>query len=142
MISSTYVFFWLVMGGISAYLAKKRGKNPYFWFFIGMFLGVFGIFFLFFMPNKKKILSAAKQPQNDAEITIDITPEVPPTQLEKFWYYLAQENEQRGPMSFDALKRAFREGKISQATYVWNEELDDWKPFGDLLKTPAPIKTP
>ena len=140
MLSLTYLFFWLIMGGISAHFAKKRGKNPYLWFAIGMFLGVLGLFLLFFMPNKKKSMQAAQEPKKDDEVTIDVTPEVAPTELEKFWYYLAAENEQHGPMSFDALKRAFREGKISDITYVWNEEMVGWKRFGELFKTPSPIE--
>lgn len=140
-LSPTYFFFWLVTGGISAYFAKKRGKNPYLWFAIGSFFGLFGLFVLFFMPKKKKNLQTAQQPSKEDEITIDITPEVDPTELEKLWYYLAAENKQHGPMSFDALKRAFREGKISDGTYVWNEQMDEWRRFGELFKIPTPIGT-
>lgn len=136
MISSTYFFFWLIMGSISAYLAKKRGKNPLLWFILGTLLGVLGLFILFFMPKKKERAPQATEPSN--EVTIDVTPQVKPSELEKFWYYLAAGNEQNGPMSFDALKRAFREGKISDATYVWNEEMEGWKRFGELF-TPVPV---
>ena len=129
------------MGSITAYLAKKRGKNPYIWFGIGMFLGVLGMLILFFMPNKKKSVQAPTEPIKDDEITIDVTPEVKPSELEKFWYYLTKGNEQHGPMSFDALKRAFKEGLVSDATYVWNEEMDAWKRFGELFTTPSPAGT-
>ncbi len=123
------------MGSISAYLAKKRGKNPYLWFGLGAILGVLGFFLLFFMPSKKKMAERKKSVQDDSE-TIDITPDVSPTQFEKLWYYLAPGNEQHGPMSFDALKRAFSAGDVTDTTYVWNEEMEEWKRFGELLNTP------
>lgn len=138
-LSPTYFFFWIVMGSISAYFAKKRGKNPYLWFAIGSFFGLLGFFILFFMSKKKKNMQAEQEASKEDGMTIDITPEVTPAELEKLWYYLAAENQQHGPMSFDALKRAFREGKISNGSYVWNEEMDEWRRFGELFKTPAPL---
>lgn len=135
-LSPTFFLFWILTGSVSAYIGKRRGKNPYLWFAIGSFFGIFGIFFLFLMPKPKKVLQGAPQTTKDEGITIDITPEVDPTELEKPWYYLADENKQHGPMSFDALKRSFREGKISDGTYVWNEQMDEWRRFGELFKTP------
>lgn len=65
--------------------------------------------------------------------TIDITPKVEPNAKEAFWYYLDSDHTQQGPMSFDGLTRAFREGKIFPTTYVWNETLENWQHLKDFL---------
>jgi len=122
----------VTIGVISAYLAKKRGKNPYLWFFLGMLFGIFGLIFLFFSKPAQTSLRAQAAPQNDPN-TIDITPKIEPSAKEKFWYYLDPDNAQQGPMSFDGLIRAFREGKISVKTFVWNETLENWQPLSDFM---------
>ncbi len=114
-----------VMGTLSAYLAKKRGKNPYLWFALGFFFGIFGIFALFFTSGAKKIpTQMPKQPVLRIEGPSD-----------KFWYYLDPTHNQQGPMSRDALTEAWKSGKIDLSTFVWHEELPEWKPLKDTLKT-------
>lgn len=123
----------VTIGAVSAFLAKKRGKNPVLWFFLGMLFGIFGLIFLFFSrPTPSRSPRAQAQPKNDPN-TIDITPKVDSAAKETFWYYLDPDNTQQGPMSFDGLVRAFREGKLSGNTYVWNETLDNWKPLSEFL---------
>ncbi len=119
-----YAIFWLIFGATSAYMARTRGKNPYLWFFLGMFFGVFGILALYLTSRSKK----KKEPT-----TIDITPQFYPIHKDNLWYYLDPANLQNGPMSFDALVGAFKAGKVSDKTYVWNETLENWKPFSDLM---------
>lgn len=48
-----------------------------------------------------------------------------------YWYYLDGDN-QVGPMSLEALKKAFIEDKVQDSTYVWSEELPDWQPLDQL----------
>lgn len=122
----------ITIGAISAWLAKKRGKNPVLWFFLGMLFGIFGLIFLFFSRPAQAPSRAQAAPQSDPN-TIDITPKVDATAKEKFWYYLDPQNSQQGPMSFDGLIRAFREKKISPQTFVWNETLENWQPLGDFM---------
>jgi hypothetical protein len=117
----------ILTGALGAYLAHRRGHNPYIWFCIGSFFGILGAFAIFFAPARKKVLTKSE-------------PEPPVQQLlpgiqgpsDKFWYYLNQEHKQVGPMSLDGLTNAWRQGKISLTTYVWNEELPDWKPLREL----------
>lgn len=118
----------ITVGAVASYLAKKRGRNPLLWFFLGMLFGIFGLVFLIFSRPAKKPVQTERDPS-----TIDITPNVEPNAKEKFWYYLDPDNTQRGPMSFDALSRALRQGEISAKTFVWNETLDNWKPLGDFM---------
>jgi hypothetical protein len=114
----------LVVGCFSAYFARKRGQNPYVWFLIGFLLGVFGVMTFFFASRRGKKKEAAP---TERPLFID-----GPT--DKFWYYLGIENKQEGPMSRDALDLAWKNGKVSDTTYVWHEDLSDWKPLRELLK--------
>jgi hypothetical protein len=116
----------VVIGGIAAFLAYKRGRNPYAWFAIGFFFGVLGIFALFFSPSKK----AQTSPVLPASIPI-LSISGP---ADKFWYYIDPQNEKQGPMSRDAINLAWQEGKVDLSTFIWHEELTDWKLLKDTLK--------
>lgn len=112
------------IGSLSAYLAYKRSRNPYLWFFIGFFFGIFGIFAIFFAPAPKKKVNRTPPP-----LVYNIQ-----GPIDKFWYFLDPANQQQGPMSRDAITAAWKEGRIDPSTYVWNEEMSDWKPLGEILK--------
>ena len=113
----------LLTGCLGAFLAKRRGRNPYNWFFIGFFFGVLGTLTIFFAPNKKQLPAVATEPP------------LPTIQgpLNKFWYYLDGSHNQIGPMSHQSLTTEWRQGKISATTYVWHEELPEWKLLKDLF---------
>lgn len=113
------------MGISSAYLAYKRGRNPYAWFAIGVLFGIFGLFAIFFVGGQKKI---APPPRPEPVLKIH-------GPSDKFWFYLDLAQQQQGPMSLDALTAAWKEGKLDLATYVWHEELPDWKPLKETLRT-------
>lgn len=114
----------LAMGAISAYLASKRGRNPYTWFAIGFLFGIFGIFAIFFAGGKKKAIII---PPAEPVFTIH-------GPSDKFWYYLDPAHEQKGPMSRDGLTTAWRDGTVNLETYVWHEDMTDWKQLKDTLK--------
>ncbi|NGX45262.1 MAG: hypothetical protein K940chlam2_00407 [Chlamydiae bacterium] len=128
------VAMWLLFGSLTAYLAQRRGKNPYLWFFIGMLLGIMGLLILIFMPKLR-----LKKAQKDPIPTVDVTPEPP---KEKLWYYLDSDNKQFGPMAFEELMRAYHEATVGTETYVWNEDLEDWKHFKDFLGEESLTKKP
>ena len=107
-----------VWGTINAYLARRRGKNPYRWFLIGFLFGAFGFGFLIFdrkKPVKKKALKARATTPNPFT----------------YWYYLKGE-ERFGPMSFDALKKAFIAEKVEGSSLVWNEEMENWQELSQI----------
>jgi len=115
-------------GAIGAYLAYRRGRNPYLWFGLGFLFGIFGLFAVCFLPFRKKSLQKAVLATSQApEPTIQ-------GPSDKFWYYLNPEHQQIGPMSLDALTTAWRQEKISLNTFVWNEELPEWKLLQDFVK--------
>ncbi len=117
------VFIALLMGVISAYLALRRGKNPFIWFCVGALLGVLGLLILFFM-------SQPTPEQRKGEVILPR--EKPPSFVQKNWYYLDSEHNQYGPISFTQMKGLFHEKRLLPANFVWQEEMTNWKKLEDL----------
>lgn len=122
----------VLTGIISAYLARSRGRNPLVWFFVGLGFGLIGVFAIFFFPKKKK--------EKEGSAEEELAPETFLRPLltgpsDKFWYYLDSSQNQQGPMSFNALSRAYEEGIITHATYVWHEDLTNWQPLQNFFLT-------
>jgi len=107
-----------IMGSITYYIAKKRERKAYLWFWYGFFFGLLGVLFIYFLPSKKK----KKEPQ------IPLPDPVP----NKIWYYLSEDMIQSGPISTPALKQAQKDGTVTATTYVWNPDLEDWKQLGTI----------
>lgn len=114
------------IGVVSAFLAYKRGRNPYTWFAIGFLFGIFGIFAIFFTSAKAKTAAIAPQPESVLSIH---------GPADKFWYYLDLLNQSQGPMSRDAITAAWKEGKVNGSTFVWHEEMSGWQPLKEILKS-------
>lgn len=120
-----YSISWILIGYLSFRMAQKRGRNPMFWFFLGTILGLIAVLILYLLPSK--IVSVP--------IEINAPPKEAVAHLpHTLWYYLDPENNQHGPMSFDALKKAWTSKKINLSTYVWNEKMDEWKVLQNLPK--------
>ena len=113
------VSFWFILGIICARMARKRGKNPYLFFSIGLLFGILGIAFLYFFGQHKKV-ETVLQPTR-----------ITPTSF-SLWYYINQENKTCGPVSFTVLEDELRIGVLNPSTYVWSEEFDHWKQIKDL----------
>ena len=59
----------------------------------------------------------------------------------KIWYYLSEDMTQSGPISTHALKQAWKDGTVTDTTYIWNEDLDDWKQLGTIQhKLDSPLE--
>lgn len=117
----------LLTGAACAHYAKAQGRNPWRWFWVGFLFGVFGLLAIFFWPKTKK------EPPAPAAPTAAPPALPPPAHADKLWYYLDEENQRHGPMSYTALRAALHEKKISEESYVWNEALDDWKRLGEAM---------
>ncbi len=117
------IALWVIQGSIAAYYAKRKGRNPYLWFAIGCFFGIFGIFALFFLKQPKKAPLPAATPTPTRK-------SLPYRQ----WYYLDQDTKQNGPLSTSALETAWEEGKINEATYVWYEGMENWKRWQEVCQ--------
>lgn len=113
---------WTLFGLATAYIANKKGRNPYFWFFVGFFLAVLGLLLAFFMPKSKE-----QKPEVKKEEV-----KTPPQITDTLWYYLDKEHKQHGPVSQIWLDKEISEKRLNENTYVWNENLKDWEKVKDL----------
>lgn len=122
----------LVLGWGCGHYAKRRGRNPKTWFIAGLFFGVFALITLFILPIRKiKALSPPKPAPLKA---------ISPLHTEKLWYFLDEQKTQFGPMSLDALSRACHEGKVQGQTFVWNEAMENWQRFQEVIE-PAQVQS-
>ncbi|NGX54486.1 MAG: hypothetical protein KR126chlam2_00097 [Chlamydiae bacterium] len=118
------LLFWLFFGILSSHLAKKKGRNPRIWFFIGLLFGAFGVALLYLLPlfEKLKAKKAVVQPK----------PLPPQSQRREFWYYLDTTHKQQGPVDFDHLTKVWKSQKIADHSYLWTDGMGDWKKLSEL----------
>lgn len=119
----------LIMGFSCAHFARRRGRNPKTWFLIGLFFGIFGLIALFLFPLRRPQPAQARDPAPAPKLTA-----ISPDHAEKLWYFLDEHKTQFGPMSIDALSREWRDGKVNEQTYVWNETMENWARVQEVLK--------
>lgn len=137
------VAMWLAFGAASAYYAKKQRRNPYVWFFIGLFLGIFGLLLLLMLPLLQRFKNSwhgkQQKTQNTqtATVTVDLGSSLmraaSQEQKNLMWYYLDGANEQKGPMSFNAFDKQWQEGSLTGASFIWNEHLTEWKALKEIF---------
>ncbi len=116
----------IAMGCAGAYIAKKRKLNPFLWFAVCSMLGLLAIltliFLPFFMKKFKKKATLSKKAVS--------TPLFP---LETIWYYLDEDEEQIGPMSFARLLEVKKDGIIKESNYIWHETFSHWKQWNSVF---------
>ncbi len=127
-------FLTLVLNVMLAYAcsryAMRLRRNPTNWFIAGLLFGIFAMIVLYFL-SRTHIVAVKPAPR---PIIIPQLTAVQPSHAEKLWYFLDEQMTQFGPMSFNALKRAWNEGKVSDKTYVWNEEMENWQKFQEVIR--------
>ena len=124
---STTLLVSSVAGLLSSYLAYRRGKNPILWFLVGALFGMLGVFALFFSGHFKK-----KQAASVAKLAEPKPYLAGPTN--KFWYYLDAAGTQVGPLSYNGMTAAWKEGTVPVTAFVWHEDLTDWQALQDLVR--------
>jgi hypothetical protein len=112
--------FWVFFGFWTAYLARKRGRNPNRWFWVGLGLGILGVLLVVVLPKP-----AIKKPA----IKVQAKPvfELPP---EKKWFYLTESHEQKGP--FLDLAPTWKSQEINENSFIWTEGMGEWKRLKEL----------
>ena len=114
------------LGLAAAYFAKRTGRNPYIWFSIGTFFGILALITIYILNHRKNMVPVQTKPCNSQK-----PKEAPDLSLKakdsRFWYYLDKKHIQQGPISFTKLYSLWEEKEVSLSTYLWNEDLDDWK---------------
>jgi hypothetical protein len=123
---TTAVVACSLLGCASAYLARKRGKNPLFWFATGFLFGLIGVVAILFAPKPKRKTRKATPPR---------TPEpVLDGPVDKFWYYLDAAHITSPPMSHQAITKEWKSGRLSPKTFIWHEDLSNWTPLEEIVK--------
>jgi MFS family permease len=120
------VLFWLFFGLLASHFAKKRGRGPLGWFFIGLFLGIIGLLVLFLLPRVEKRSSTIPQ-----KPLIPTQPKRSDAWL-KMWYYLDTTHIQQGPLEFPDLIKKWKEKGISEKSYIWGEGMKEWQRLAEL----------
>jgi hypothetical protein len=125
----------LILAWGCAHYAKQRGRNPTIWFITGALFGIFALIILFVIPARKMEGKTSKggttkEPTAPQPMLAIISP----LHTEKLWYYLDEQKNQFGPMSFHALNKAWNEGSVRDRTFVWNEAMENWQHFKDVIK--------
>ena len=120
-----------IMGYFCSQMAKRRGRSPKNWFFVGFFFGLFGLIAMLFIPLESK-----KEPEKKPDL-------LPPNLHDQLFYYLDTDKKPIGPMSYPALQEAHTQEKITTSTYIWNDTMPDWQKI-DSITPPdlPPISTP
>jgi hypothetical protein len=118
----------LIFGLIATALAYKFKRNPYLWFFVGFIFGLWGVLSIFITLIPRHRAERQKAPSKPELHSYIEGP------MDRFWYYLDKSREQRGPMSHNALTRAWKKGEVALSTLVWHEDLSNWKQLQDLIR--------
>jgi hypothetical protein len=130
-----------LIGVATAYFANQRGRDPYIWFAIGIFLGLIGLILLMVLPplteGTENSKNSAAQSLPSSSVILEATPpmltEAPKHDyLIKDWFYFDKASQQQGPITFDALKALWLEEKINPLSFVWSEGMDQWRKIGEL----------
>ncbi|VHO03873.1 DUF4339 domain-containing protein [Candidatus Rhabdochlamydia sp. T3358] len=125
-----YITISLFWGWITAHFAQKKGLNPRNWYIAGvLFCALAFIMVLFQRKETLKIPDPVHKPE--------LVP-IYLSQREYLWYYLNEAGQQFGPVNFQALTRAWENKKIQEESYLWNEDLEDWKRFKEVLQITTP----
>ena len=117
----------ILTGTFCAYLAKQRGRRPFLWMLLGVFFGILGIIVLCLLPKKGQ---TSVPPALSCRQKRPIFPSLS-SKPHKLWHYLDANNQPQGPMSLYALLEIWQKKQISFSTYVWNEDMADWKLMQD-----------
>lgn len=115
----------MFVGSLCAYFARKRGRNPTTWFFVGFLLGLLGVLLVLILPPV-----STKKP-------VSPPPAIPPQlkqpqEITQPWYYLDQYHAQKGPLNFDDLVALWDERVVIDTSYVWTEGMHEWRRINEL----------
>jgi len=120
---------WICSGTLCAYVANRRGRDPFAWFLIGLLLGLVGLLLLFLFPV---IEHPEDKVPSEQEAIAEWTPVPPTLPTSKDWFYLDSQHKQQGPLSFTSLKTIWQKGNLSPSSLVWSEGMEQWLPIEKL----------
>ena len=130
------MLFAALTGALVAYLAKERGRGPAIWFILGFLFGLLALVLVLVLPAqqaKENIESKeAASPEKEGEEQGDRMKAFRPMQIRHHfydldWHYVDDKGENAGPITFEQLQGLWKSKGLSDQSYVWNEEMSEWK---------------
>jgi hypothetical protein len=118
----TLLLFWIFFGFCASYFAEKKGRNPLYWFFIGLFLGLIGVVIILLLPKKETPIYIV----SPKETVIEATPPIPS------WHYFDAAKQQQGPVTLEELKEKWDNKELNENSYIWSVGMENWKTIKDL----------
>lgn len=132
----------IISGVVTALVAKQKQRNAVIWFFLGFCFGLFSLIFVSLLPSKGSPKTNEVASFSYADSSAQALPpeeNMPATSSEKIlripmnlnidWYYIDQNLTTQGPFKLKELRRIVVEKKLSEETYIWCDECDDWTPI-------------
>lgn len=125
------IVLWLLVSTATAYFANQRGRDPFVWFMIGMLLGFLGLLLVFLLPPVGE-----EPPPEEAEYAFleqkNDSSKRSHEYLINDWYYYDQEQKRQGPIRFEHLQNLWRDGVITNHTFVWSEGMERWRKLEEV----------
>lgn len=134
------LFFLAIIGFCCSAIAKRQGRSPALWFFIGFLFGIFGFIILLLLPlftkftynrqTNQRIIAAKKtiSTENVPCMPVEENPSIKQTP----WFYLDNTHTSIGPISFTELLNLWRSQVVSTKSYVWQETMSAWEKVQNL----------
>lgn len=136
----------ILSGLLIAIYAGYTRKNPVVWFLLGFFSPWISLILLCILPLLRKFLRprvivSSRAPSGSKATENPVTFEIPPSfslhaspeDAAKLWYFLDEDNQTLGPMSFQSLYQKWKSGIVHTETLLWNETFTDWRPFHEVF---------
>lgn len=138
-----------LIGGVTAFLARERGRDPIFWFFIGILFSIFGLITLLVLPkvaldsenNRTDKIDLKNQSSQDSTSEtllslpvldpLGISPSTKHLALDQ-WFYMDRYWQVSGPWDLAELARQWKQGHIPVETFFWNPHLEQWSSINQI----------
>lgn len=120
------VLFWLFFGFLCSKIAKKKNRNTFSWFLLGLLFGLLALICIYFI----KPLKVATQNNSKTHPSISNLHLIQDDK--NYWYYLDIAQKQIGPVSIKKIFDDYFEGIISDNTFVWNDTMSNWKKLKEV----------
>lgn len=129
-----HVCLMALMAYVCGTLAQRQGRNPLLWSFAALLFGMIPIFILIFFHIRKKRAPKTSALQGVAVQELMVMPPLllSPSFEGHFWYYLDSQEQQRGPMDFNEIEKAWEKRELSPQTFIWNEKMTEWKKIEEI----------